>query len=129
MLRIRPRELKELFTVWSFFKIDAAIFHFSFFIISIFRLWNKSSSLLKENILCRGQTFPHLDLAYQQSHIYSLWIGLLMIFHLHQWFKAKTWIFSWFLICFCNKLIRHESTSWIHGVSNIQNVSRIASTK
>ena len=44
---------------------------FSFFIISIFRFWNKSSSNLRQK--SRGETFLHLiDLAHQQSHIYSL---------------------------------------------------------
>ena len=57
-----------------------------------------------------------INLAYQRSHIYySLWIGLLMIFHLHQWFKAKTWEISWFLVCYCYKRIRHESTKVLFG--------------
>ena len=62
-------ELKELFTVLSFFKIDAAFFHFSLFLFLDFGT-NRHHILGKT---CRGQTFPHLiDLVYQQSHIYSL---------------------------------------------------------
>ena len=49
--------------------------------------------------------------------------------YIHQWIKAKTWMFSKFLIRFCIEQIGLKSIGLIHGVSIIRNLFRTVSTK
>ena len=99
---LRPRELKELFTVRPFSKIDAAFFHFSFLIISIFRFWNKSSSNLKGNMSGANKpasywldlsSFKYLFSLYRFTHLSShssMIQGKNMIIFFYSWFVFVT---------------------------------------